>query len=57
LWRPARRWVLDLLLGRPVLNGLGRDNREDDRDSIDGVVGADRPSIYETCWVESATAS
>jgi hypothetical protein len=40
-----------------VLDGLGSETREEDRDRIDGVVGAERPSMYETCWVESATTS
>ena len=46
VFRAPWRWVLDLLFGRFDLpDGLRRDTREFDRDSIDGVVGADLPSM------------
>jgi hypothetical protein len=37
--------VLDLLLGMVMLFGLRIDTREEERERIEGVVGADRPSI------------
>lgn len=40
--------MLDLLLGRLVGVGFRTDTRDEDRERIEGVVGADRPSIYET---------
>ena len=36
--------MLDLLLGMPVFTGLRIEIREDERERIDGVVGAERPS-------------
>jgi len=38
------RWMLDLLFARPVFIGLRMEIREDERERIDGVVGAERPS-------------
>ena len=38
------RWILDLLFARPVFTGLRIEIREDDRERIEGVVGADLPS-------------
>ena len=37
--------VLDFDLGRERLIGLRAETREEDRESIEGVVGAERPSI------------
>jgi hypothetical protein len=42
---PAARCVLDLLFGSVMCCGFRRDPRDDDRERIEGVVGADRPSI------------
>lgn len=40
-----RRWVLDLLFGRERWAGLRSETRDEDRERIEGVVGAERPSI------------
>jgi hypothetical protein len=45
--------LLDLLFARPDLVDFGNDTRDEVRDSMEGVVGADRPSMYETWYVES----
>jgi hypothetical protein len=37
--------VLDFDFGREMFVGFRRDTREDDRDRIEGVVGAERPSM------------
>jgi hypothetical protein len=37
--------VLDFDFGRERFVGFRRDTREDDRDKIEGVVGAERPSM------------
>ena len=55
--RVASNCVLDLLFGRLRSFDFGRETREEDRERTDGVVGADRPSIYETWDVESGRAS
>ena len=44
----ASRCVLDLLFGRVMCAGFFRDTREVERERIEGVVGADLPSIYDT---------
>ena len=49
----ARKFVLDLLLGIVMLFGFRIDTREEERERIEGVVGAERPSMYEY-EVESA---
>ena len=43
----ARKFVLDLLFGRVLLPGLRMETRDEERERIEGVVGADLPSIYE----------
>jgi hypothetical protein len=41
----TNRCVLDFDFGRERFVGFRRDTREDDRDRIEGVVGAERPSM------------
>jgi hypothetical protein len=53
----ARKFVLDLLLGIVMLCGLRIDTREEVRERIEGVVGADRPSIYEYEVLSAGRAS
>lgn len=45
---PTVRCVLDLLFGRWICDGFLSVTREEDRERIDGVVGAERPSMYDT---------
>jgi len=42
------KWVLDLLFGKLICDGGFKVTREEDRDRIEGVVGAERPSMYDT---------
>jgi hypothetical protein len=42
--REGERWVLDLLLGRPTVIGFRKETR-DECARIEGVVGAERPSM------------
>lgn len=49
--------MLDLLLGRLDCIGFRIETRDEDLESIDGVVGAERPSIYEMWCVVSGRAS
>jgi hypothetical protein len=51
--RDGSRCVLDLLFGKErfVCFWFRRETREEERERIDGVVGAERPSMYEMCWV------
>jgi hypothetical protein len=44
-------------LGRFAFIGFLMETRDDDRERTEGVVGADRPSIYDTWWVGSGRAS
>jgi hypothetical protein len=53
----ARKFVLDLLFGIEILFGLRIDTREEDRERIEGVVGAERPSIYEYEFMSDGRAS
>ncbi len=48
--------MLDFDFGRVRSFGFRRDTRDDVRDRIEGVVGAERPSIYET-WLTGAGIS
>lgn len=41
----ADRWVLDLLFGRVICAGRFSATLEEDLDKMEGVVGADRPSM------------
>lgn len=41
----GRRWALDLLFGMVRLEGFGIESREEDRERIEGVVGAERSSM------------
>ena len=47
----CRSCVLDLLFGIDRFFWFRSETREEERDKIEGVVGAERPSIYEMCWV------
>lgn len=49
--------MLDFDLGRLRSLGLRIDTREDVRERIEGVVGADLPSMYETWMFDSGRAS
>lgn len=49
--------MLDFDLGRFRSLGLRIETREDVRERIEGVVGADRPSRYETWTLDSGRAS
>jgi hypothetical protein len=51
------RCVLDLDFASARSFGFRKETRDDVRDKIEGVVGADRPSMYETWWFDSGKAS